>query len=142
VSHFLKRRPTHLNIHPYKTLILPFVVYGRKSWRNRYVNSRVKIVSLQTTGNNKIEDSLNKNDLKLFESYNAKTTTKCHTFKIILIYLCDKGAALIVRRSPDRSPVVSLGIFSEASDKSMCPGLTQLFEMSTRIFLGVKTAGA
>jgi hypothetical protein len=36
---------------------------------------------------------------------------------------------------------VSLGIFSEASDKSMCPGSTQPFEMSTRIFLGVKTAG-
>jgi hypothetical protein len=37
---------------------------------------------------------------------------------------------------------VSLGIFSEASDKSMCPGSTQPFEMSTRIFLGVKVAGA
>jgi hypothetical protein len=44
--------------------------------------------------------------------------------------------------SPDRSPVVSLGIFSEASDMSMCPGSTQSSEMSTRIFLGVKTAGA
>jgi hypothetical protein len=31
---------------------------------------------------------------------------------------------------------------SEASDKSMCLGSTQPFEMSTRIFLGVKTAGA
>jgi hypothetical protein len=51
-------------------------------------------------------------------------------------------AALLVGRSPDRSPVVSLGIFSEASEKSMCPGSTQPFEMSTRIFLGVKTAGA
>jgi hypothetical protein len=28
------------------------------------------------------------------------------------------------------------GFFSEASDKSMCPGSTQPFEMSTRIFLG------
>jgi hypothetical protein len=36
---------------------------------------------------------------------------------------------------------VSLGIFSEASNKSTCPGSTQPFEMSTRIFLGVKTAG-
>jgi hypothetical protein len=45
------------------------------------------------------------------------------------------------QRSPDRSPVVSLGIFSEASDKSVGPGSTQPFEMSTRIFLGVKTAG-
>jgi hypothetical protein len=51
-------------------------------------------------------------------------------------------AALLVGRSPDRSPVVSLRIFSEAYDKSMCPGSTQPFEMSTRIFLGVKTAGA
>jgi hypothetical protein len=33
--------------------------------------------------------------------------------------------ALLVKMSPDRSPVVSLGIFSEASDKSMCPGSTQ-----------------
>jgi hypothetical protein len=48
----------------------------------------------------------------------------------------------LVGRSPDRSPVLSLGIFSEASDKSMCPGSTHLFEMSTTIFLGVKTAGA
>jgi hypothetical protein len=38
--------------------------------------------------------------------------------------------ALLVGRSPDRSPVVSLGIFSEASDKSMCPGSTRPFEMS------------
>jgi hypothetical protein len=49
---------------------------------------------------------------------------------------------LLVGRSPDRSPVVSLGNFSEASDKSMCPGSTQFFEMSTRVFQGVKTAGA
>jgi hypothetical protein len=34
----------------------------------------------------------------------------------------------------------ALGIFSETSDKSMCPGSTQPFEMNTRIFLGVKTA--
>jgi hypothetical protein len=50
--------------------------------------------------------------------------------------------ALLVGRSPDRSPVVSLGNFSETSDKSMCPGSIQPFEMSTRIFLGVKAAGA
>jgi hypothetical protein len=37
---------------------------------------------------------------------------------------------------------LALEIFSEASDKSMCPGSTQPFEMSTSIFLGVKTAGA
>jgi hypothetical protein len=53
-----------------------------------------------------------------------------------------KAAALLVGRTPDRSPVVSMGIFPEASDKSMCTGSTQPFEMSTRVFLGVKTAGA
>jgi hypothetical protein len=34
------------------------------------------------------------------------------------------------------------GFFSEASDKSMCSGSIQPLEMSTRIFLGVKKAGA
>jgi hypothetical protein len=53
----------------YKTIILPFAVYGRKPWRNRYVTSRVKIVSLQTNGNNKLEDSLNKRDLALVDNY-------------------------------------------------------------------------
>jgi hypothetical protein len=42
----------------------------------------------------------------------------------------------------DRSPVVSLGIFSVASDNSICPGSTQPLKMSTRILLGVKAAGA
>ena len=45
------------------------------------------------------------------------------------------SAALPVGRSRDRSPVVSLGIFSEESDKS-----TQPLKMSTRISLGVKAA--
>jgi hypothetical protein len=53
-----------------------------------------------------------------------------------------QGTTLLVGRSRDRSPVVSLGIFSVASDNSMCPGSTQPLEMSTRILLGVKTAGA
>jgi hypothetical protein len=39
-------------------------------------------------------------------------------------------------------PVVSLGIFSVASDNSMCPGSTQPLKMSTMILLGVKTTGA
>jgi hypothetical protein len=51
-----------------------------------------------------------------------------------------KGTALLVGRSQDRSPVVSLGIFSVASDNSMCPGSTQLLKMSARILLGVKAA--
>jgi hypothetical protein len=52
------------------------------------------------------------------------------------------STALLVGRSRDRSPVVSLGIFSVASDKSMCPGSTQPLKMSTKILLGVKMAGA
>jgi hypothetical protein len=35
------------------------------------------------------------------------------------IGLCTNG--VIVGRSRDRSPVVSLGIFSEATDGTMCP---------------------
>jgi hypothetical protein len=64
--------------------------------------------------------------------------------KYIAVYIIQGlgwRSALLVGRSPDRSSVVSLGIFSEASDKSMCPGSTHRYEMSTRIFLGVKTAG-
>jgi hypothetical protein len=53
-----------------------------------------------------------------------------------------EGTALLVGRSRDLSPLVSLGIFSVASDKSMCPGLTQPLKMSTRILLRVETAGA
>jgi hypothetical protein len=34
-----------------------------------------------------------------------------------------------------------MGIFSMASDNSMCPGSTQPLKMSTRIFLGVKAVG-
>ena len=33
------------------------------------------------------------------------------------------GTALLVGRSWDRFPVVSLGIFSVASDGTMCPGI-------------------
>jgi hypothetical protein len=58
------------------------------------------------------------------------------------LYSATKSLILLVGRSPDRFPVVSLGIFSEESDKSMCPGSTQPFEMGTMIFLGVKTSGA
>jgi hypothetical protein len=50
--------------------------------------------------------------------------------------------ALLVRRSLDRSPAVSLGIFSEASDKSMCPGLTQPLRNEYQDIPGVKAASA
>jgi hypothetical protein len=52
-----------------------------------------------------------------------------------------KGTTLLVGRSRDRFPVVSLVMFSVASDNSMCPGWTKPLEMSTRIILGVKMAG-
>jgi hypothetical protein len=35
------------------------------------------------------------------------------------------ATTLLAGRSRDRSPVVSLGVFSVASDNSMCPGSTQ-----------------
>jgi hypothetical protein len=41
-------------------------------------------------------------------------------------------SALLVGRSRDRSPVVSLGIFSEATDGTMCPGVDSASKMSTR----------
>jgi hypothetical protein len=47
-------------------------------------------------------------------------------------------ALLLVGRSRDRSPAVSLGIFSVASDNCMCPGSTQPPKMSTRLLLGEK----
>ena len=34
-----------------------------------------------------------------------------------------RSTALLVGGSRDRSPVVSLGIFSEATDETMCPGV-------------------
>jgi hypothetical protein len=61
---------------------------------------------------------------------------------VVLGWRSGLGTAVLVGRSRDRSPVVSLGTFSVASDNSMCPGSTQPLKMSTRIFLGVKTAGA
>ena len=42
----------------------------------------------------------------------------------------------------DRSPVVSLGILSEATDGTICPGVDLASKMSTRKLLGVKAAGA
>jgi hypothetical protein len=48
---------------------------------------------------------------------------------------------LLVGKSRDRSSV-SLGIFSVASENSMCPGSTHPLKMNTRLLLWVKTAGA
>jgi hypothetical protein len=75
------------------------------------------------------------------ERQRSSITTK---FYVIHYVTLGPGGSvvLLVGRSRDRSPVVSLGIFSEESDKSMCPGSTQPLKMSTRIFLGVKAASA
>jgi hypothetical protein len=43
-------------------------------------------------------------------------------FLFIILY------TLLVRRSRDRSPVVLLGIFSEATDGTMCPGVDSASE--------------
>jgi hypothetical protein len=48
-------------------------------------------------------------------------------------------AALLVGGSRDRSPLVSLGIFSVATNRTMCPGV---HSASKNKYLGVKTAGA
>jgi hypothetical protein len=40
---------------------------------------------------------------------------------------------ILVGRSRDRSPVVSLGIFSVESDNSMCPGSTQPLKMNKTV---------
>jgi NADH:ubiquinone oxidoreductase subunit H len=40
-----------------------------------------------------------------------------------LVWLKRKYAALLVGRSRDRSPVVSLGIFFEVTDGTICPGV-------------------
>jgi len=48
----------------------------------------------------------------------------CLTFPLnSLFYPQDWDTALLVGRSRDRFPVVSLGIFSIASDGTMCPGV-------------------
>ena len=51
------------------------------------------------------------------------------------------SVALEVGRSRDRFPVLP-GIFSVASDSSMCPGVDSASKTSTRIILGVKVASA
>ena len=47
-------------------------------------------------------------------------------------------AALLVGRFRDRSPVASLGIFSEASAKSLCQGSTQPLKNEYRVIPGGK----
>jgi hypothetical protein len=60
-------------------------------------------------------------------------------FEDFTVVMC---TALLVGGSRDRSPVVSLGIFSEAPTEPCALGLTEPLKMSTRNFLGVKAAGA
>ena len=49
----------------------------------------------------------------------------CHKYENVMLdrFLEKTSNALLVGRSQDRSPVVSLGIFSEANDGTMCPGV-------------------
>jgi hypothetical protein len=54
-----------------------------------------------------------------------------HTYEIVRLYMnClfftptyFGHTALLVGGSRDRSPVVSLGIFSDATDRNICPGV-------------------
>jgi hypothetical protein len=48
----------------------------------------------------------------------------------------------VSRKVSGSIPVGVTGDFSVEFDNSMCPGSTQPLKMSTRILLGVKTAGA
>ena len=57
-------------------------------------------------------------------------------------YRSGYGTTLHVGRTRDRFQAVTLGIYSAAADIPVCPGSTQPLKMSTRIFLGVKAAGA
>jgi hypothetical protein len=45
-----------------------------------------------------------------------------------------KALHLLVGRTRNRFPVVSLGIFSVATDGTMCPGVDSSSKMSTRDF--------
>ena len=65
----------------------------------------------------------------------------------ILVYvrvsLTPWGSVVVKSEGPGIDPrSCHWGFFFEASDKSMCPGSTQALKISTRIFLGVKAAGA
>jgi hypothetical protein len=80
----------------------------------------------------------------MHQQFNVQQLYALPTLYLCVLYLSKgpEGAMLLGGRSRDRSPVVSLGIFSEVYDKSMCPGSAQHLKMSTRAFLGVKAAGA
>ena len=53
------------------------------------------------------------------------------------------STALLIGRSWDRFPVMSVGMFSVATEGSMCPGVDSASKNDYRGFLlGVKAAGA
>ena len=62
--------------------------------------------------------------------------------RVYLGWRSGQCTALLVARSRDRSPVVSLGIFSEATDRTMCPGVDSASKNEYQDTPGVKTAGA
>jgi hypothetical protein len=70
-----------------------------------------------------------------------ETWIVCNSVFITLCYCRYLYVPGLGWRSGRRVTVVLLGIFSVASDNSMCPGSTHPLKMSTRILLGVKTAG-
>jgi hypothetical protein len=52
--------------------------------------------------------------------------------KVVSVTTFFSSTTLLVGGSRDRSPVVSLGIFSVATDGTMCPGVESASKMSTR----------
>ena len=78
--------------------------------------------------------------------YRTEIGWQCSTHEYIYIYLyviCEglgPGVAQWLKRCATSRKVK--GSITEASDRSTCPGSTQPLKMSTRIFLGVKAAGA
>jgi hypothetical protein len=60
------------------------------------------------------------------------------SFPVLCTYLLTCVISLQVERSRDRSPVVSLRIFSEATDGTMCPGVDSASKNEYRKIPGSK----
>jgi hypothetical protein len=66
--------------------------------------------------------------MKVVEKIKAHILCSVTLFSRGLRWRSGYGTALLVRRSRDRSPVVSLWIFSEATDGTVCPGVDSAFK--------------